>query len=203
MVVSRGKGFMFQKRTEELACFRPEMKSITLSVSGETADTNQPALIQFSSTPLFRLEKCHDKYAHLLKKRDMEYVIPIVNYLINHSGHIAYLGGDVVRNLCLRGRKEYKSINIIAILAEDDLYRYSSVMNNIISSNDGAFSLGMRYRVKKNRTRNSFSEIASARYILEARYEGIEKLLAVFRPAPIELDLTTREKFFQCFGLEV
>ena len=194
---------MIQNRTEELAGFRPEKKSISTSVSGEPADNKQPALIQFSSNPLFRLEKCPDKYSHLLRKRDLEYVIPIVNYFINHSGHTAYLSGDVVKNLYLRGRKEYKFINIIVLLDNDDLYRYSGVMNNIISSNDGAFSLGMRYMVRKNRGKGSFSEIASARYILMARYEGIEKLLPFFKPAPIELDLATKEKFSECFGLEV
>jgi hypothetical protein len=202
MSVSRMKELIFNDRTENTAGFRPEKKSISSSLSGGPHDNSQPALVQFSSTPLFRVEKCPDKYAHLLKKRDMEYVIPIVNYFINHSGHVAYLGGEVVKNLYLRGRKEYRSVNILAILSGDELYKYSSVMNNIISSNDGAFSLGMRYRVRKNRGEGSFRDVAIARYILEARFEGIEKLLFPFRPSPIELDLTTREKFYQYFGLE-
>jgi hypothetical protein len=76
-------------------------------------------------------------------------------------------------------------------------------MNNIISANDGAFSLGLKYQVKKNRCEGCFKEIALARYIIEPRLEGPEKLLYPFRPASIELDLTTQQRFSDAFGLEV
>jgi hypothetical protein len=164
---------------------------------------SQPALIQFSSTPLFRLEKCPEKYAHLLKKKDLQNVGPIVNYFINNSGHIAYLGGDVVNNLYLHGRKKYKTLNILVILTSSDVDKYSSIMNNIISSNDGNFSLGFKYRVRKNRCEGCFKEIANNRYIIEPRLEGPEKLLYPFRPAAIELDLTTQNRFSQVFGVKV
>jgi hypothetical protein len=130
-------------------------------------------------------------------------IAPIVNYFIGNSGHVAYLGGDVVKNLYLGGRKRYKTINILALLTSADIDKYSCIMNNIISANDGAFSLGLKYQVKKNRCEGCFKEIALARYIIEPRLEGPEKLLYPFRPAAIELDLTTQQRFSDTFGLEV
>ncbi len=170
---------------------------------GSTHSDSQPALIQFSSTPLFRLEKCPEKYAHLLKKKDRQNIGPIVNYFISNSGHIAYLGGDVVSNLYLHGRRKYKTVNILVILTGSDVDKYSSIMNNIISSNDGDFSLGFKYHVRKNRGEGCFKEIANGGYIIEPRLEGPEKLLYPFRPASIELDLTTQDRFSQVFGVEV
>jgi len=171
-------------------------KSLYAFFPGTTPPAMQPALLHFNSTPLFRLEKCREKYAHLLKKKDMEQIGPIVNYFINNSGHVAYLGGDVINNLYLRGKKRtYRTINILAIVTTGDLHKYSAIMNNIISSNDGAFSLGLKYWVRKNRKESCFSDIALARYIIEPRLEGPEKLLSLFKPASIELDFTTNERF--------
>jgi len=164
---------------------------------------DHPSLIHFSSTPLFRLESSPDTYAHLLKNKDAVQVGPIVNYFIGNSGHVAYLGGEVVKNLYLRGRKQYKTINILAILTSADIDKYSCIMNNIISANDGAFSLGLKYQVKKNRCEGCFKEIALARYVIEPRLEGPEKLLYPFRPSSIELDLTTQQMFSDAFGIEV
>jgi hypothetical protein len=152
--------------------------------------------------PLFRLEKDHQTFAHILKKKDVVNIGPIVNYFIRHSGHAAYLGGEAVRNLYLHGRKKYKGLNILAILTAQDVEKYAAVMNNIISSNDGAFSLGFKFTVRKNRCDGCFKEIALARYVLEPRLEGLEKLLYLFRPSSIELDLTSQEKFSQYFGAE-
>jgi len=176
---------------------------MTTFFSRTAHDDSKPALIQFSSTPLFRLEKCPDKYAHLLKKKDLQNIGPIVNYFINHSGHFAYLGGDVVSNLYLHGRRKYKTLNILVILTGPDVDKYAHIMNNIISSNDGDFSLGFKYHVRKNRGEGCFKEIACGRYIIEPRLEGPEKLLYPFRPAAIELDLTTQSRFSQVFGVEV
>jgi hypothetical protein len=164
---------------------------------------NQPSFIHFSSMPLFALERDHQTYAHLLKKKDVVNIAPIVNYFIRHSGHPAYLGGDAVRNLYLHGKKKYKTLNILAILSAQDVEKYSAIMNNIVSSNDGAFSLGFKYRVRKNRCEGCFKEIALARYVIEPRLEGPEKLLYPFRPSAIELDLTTPQRFSLAFGVEM
>jgi hypothetical protein len=185
------------------ASSRPVKKGISAFFPKHPADGNPPALIYFSETPLFRLEKCAEKYAHLLKKKDMEYIGPIVNYLINNSGQVAFLAGDVVRNLYLFGRRKYKTIGILAILTAGDVYKYSGVMNNIISSNDGAFSMGFKYLVKKNRLDGCFKNIAVERYIIEQRLEGPAKLLSPFKPTPIELDLTTQSRFSGAFGVEL
>ena len=182
---------------------RPEKKGISAFFPKDPVDGNQPALIHFSETPLFRLEKCAEKYAHLLKKKDMEYIGPIVNYLINNSGQVAFLAGDVVRNLYLFGKRKYKTIGILAILTARDIDKYSGVMNNIISSNDGAFSMGFKYLVRKNRLDGFFKDIAHERYVIEQRLEGPAKLLYPFKPAPIELDLTTQSRFSRAFGVEL
>jgi hypothetical protein len=182
---------------------RPGGKSMAAFFSGASVADSQPALIQFSSAPLFRLEKCPEKYAHLLKKKDLQNIGPIVNYFINNSGHTAYLGGDVVNNLYLRGRRKYRTLSILVILTISDVDKYSSIMNNIISSNDGDFSLGFKYHVRKNRGESCFKEIAFNRYVIEPRLEGPEKLLYPFRPAAIELDLTAQDRFSQVFGVEV
>jgi hypothetical protein len=180
-----------------------QKKGISAFLSQGPLHVDHPSLIHFSSTPLFRLESSPDKYAHLLKNKDAVQIGPIVNYFIGNSGHVAYLGGDVVKNLYLRGRKRYKAINILAILTSADIDKYSCIMNNIISANDGAFSLGLKYLVKKNRCEGCFKEIALARYIIEPRLEGPEKLLYPFRPSSIELDLTTQQRFSDAFDLEV
>jgi hypothetical protein len=182
----------------------PEKRTISAFFSKDSLDDNHPSLIHFSSTPLFRLEKSPETYAHLLKNKDLIHIGPIVNYFIGNSGHVVFLGGEAVKNLYLQGRRRYKALNILAILAGyDDVDRYSSIMNNIISSNDGAFSMGLKYRVKKNRSDGCFKDIAQARYIIEPRLEGPEKLLYPFRPATIELDLTTQHRFSHVFGVEV
>jgi hypothetical protein len=185
------------------ASARPETKSISAFFPKEPLDGHQPALIYFSSTPLFRLEQCSGKYAHLLKEKDLKNIGPIVDYFLNNSGHVAFLAGDVVRNLYLSGKRKYKTISILAILTSYDVDKYSSIMNNIISSNDGAFSMGFKYRVRKNRSESCFRDIAHERYIVEPRLEGPEKLLFLFRPAAIELDLTTQSRFSSVFGVEV
>ena len=199
---------MFQHKTEGMTRYtsqtqeKPEDKIVPTFFSKASFDDNIPALIHFSSTPLFRLEKTPEKYAHLLKKKDQENIVPIVNYFINKSGYVAYLGGDVVKNLYLCGRRRYKAINLLAILTCSDVDKYSCIMNNIISSNDGEFSLGFKYRVRKNRTEGCFKDIAQARYLIEPRLEGPEKLLFPFRPATIELDLTTENRFSDFFGID-
>ncbi len=168
--------------------------------SKDPLDVNCPSLIHFSTTPLFKLDQNSETYAHLLKKKDVEHVGPIIRYLISRSGHVAYLGGDAIKNLYIRGKKKYKALTILAILASnDDVDRYSNVMNNIISSNDGAFSMGLKYRVKKNRCDGCFKDIAQARYVIEPRLEGPEKLLYPLRSSSIELDLTTQERFSHAF----
>ncbi len=178
-------------------------KSLSAFFSHRHLDVNHPSLIHFSTTPLFRLEKSAEKYAHLLKKKDVEHIGPIVNYFISHSGHVIYLGGDAVKNLYLHGKKKYKSLTMLAILTGDDVDKYASTMNNIISSNDGAFSMGLKYRVRKNRSDGCFKDIALARYVIEPRLEGPEKLLYPLRSSAIELDLTTRHRFSHAFGIEV
>jgi len=164
-------------------------------------DVNHPSLIHFSSTPLFRLEQYPEKYVHLVKKKDHQHIASIVNYLIGKSGHVVYLGGDAVINLYLRGRKKYRSLNILAILTDSDIDNYTSILNNIISSNDGVFSMGQKYRVRKNRDSGCFKDIALARYVIEPRLEGPEKLLYPFRSSPIELDFTTEFRFSHAFRL--
>jgi hypothetical protein len=182
---------------------RQAQKSISAFFPKDSMDANQPALIFSSPTPLFRLEKCPEKYSHLLKKKDMINVGPIVNYFINNSGQVAFLAGDVVKNLYLHGRRKYRVINILTILTSLDVEKYSGIMNNIISSNDGAFSMGFKYWVRKNRDEGCFRDIALGRYIIEPRLEGPEKLLFPFRPAAIELDLTTQIRFSAAFGVDV
>jgi len=176
----------------------PEKKRFLFFSQGPP-DVNHPSLIHFSSTPLFRLEQCPEKYVHLLKKKDHQHIGPIVNYFIGKSGHVVYLGGDAVINLYLRGRKKYRLLNIVAILTGSEIDNYTSVLNNIISSNDGIFSMGQKYRIRKNRNNGCFKDIAVARYVIEPRLEGPEKLLYPFRASPIELDLTTQQRFTQAF----
>ncbi len=178
-------------------------KSLSAFFSHGHLDVNHPSLIHFSSTPLFRLENSSEKYAHLLKKKDVEHVGPIVNYFISHSGHVVYLGGDAVKNLYFHGKKKYKSLTMLAILSGDDVDTYASTLNNIISSNDGAFSMGLKYRVRKNRNDGCFKEIALARYVIEPRLEGPEKILYPLRSSAIELDLTTYNRFSHAFGIDV
>ena len=185
------------------ASARQDMKSISAFLPGSPADGNQPALIYFSSTPLFRLEDAPEKYAHFLRRKDVVNLDPIVRYFIRTSGHVAFLAGDVVRSLYLYGKKKYKTINILAILSDGDVDKYSALMNNIISSSDGQFSLGFKYRVRKNRGEGCFKGIACARYIVEPRLEGLEKLFYPFRPAAVELDLTSRGRFCSAFGGEL
>jgi len=200
---------MVQNSTKELsghasrAAEQPLKKGISAFLSQGPLHIDHPSLIHFSSTPLFRLERSSDTYAHLLKNKDAVQIGPIVNYFIGNSGHVAYLGGEVVKNLYLRGRKSYKTINILAILTSADIDKYACIMNNIISANDGAFSLGLKYQVKKNRCEGCFKDIALARYVIEPRLEGPEKLLYPFRPSSIELDLTTQQMFSDAFGIEV
>lgn len=199
---------MFGHRTKELtehpesAVERPEGRTTSVFAYKAGLDDSHPSLIHFSSTPLFRLENDPGKYLHLLKKKDTEHIGPIVNYLIRNSGHVAYLGGDAVKNLYLYGRKKYKALNILAILSDsDEVDKYSGIMNNIISSNDGAFSMKLKYRVRKNRCDGCFRDIAQARYIIEPRLEGPEKLLYPLRSSTIELDITTRKTFSEAFGI--
>jgi hypothetical protein len=122
---------------------------LTFALREAPLDDFQPSLIHFSSTPLFRLENCPEKYSHLLKKKGVEYIGPIVNYFISKSGHIVYLGGDVVKNLYFHGKKNYKVLNLLAILTSQDVDKYSSIMNSIISSSDGAFSMCFKYQIRK------------------------------------------------------
>ena len=199
---------MVQHNTEHLigylnqASELPKKKKISAFFFKDLLDVNHPSLIHFSSMPLFKLEKNPDKYAHLLKKKDREHIVPIVNYLISNSEHAIYLGGDAVKNLYLNGKRKYKSLNILAILTTYDVEKISHILNNIISSNDGAFSMRLKYRVRKNRCNSCFKDVALARYIIEPRLEGPEKLLYPFRAAAIELDLTTHHRFSQAFGVE-
>ncbi len=199
---------MVQHKTEQLTGYPeqaselPKKKNISAFFSKDPLDVNHPSLIHFSSTPLFKLEKNPEKYAHLLKKKDREHIVPIVNYFIGNSGHVIYLGGEAVKNLYLHGKRKYKSLNILAILTTCEVEKFSHILNNIISSNDGAFSMRLKYRVRKNRCDGCFKDIAIARYIIEPRLEGPEKLLYPFRAAAIELDLTTQHKFSQAYGVE-
>lgn len=53
--------------------------------------------------------------------------------------------------------------------------KYSGVINNILSSNDGAFFDGLnKYLVRKNRKESCFGDIADERYILEPRLEVLK-----------------------------
>lgn len=201
---------MLERKTEYQAEY-PERVSVPREGTGAAVfpppalpGADSPSLIHFSSTPLFRLEKNPETYAHLLKKKDTDNVVPIINYFIGNSGHALYLAGDAVKNLYLHGkRKKYKTLHMLAILTDADADKYASIMNCIISANDGAFSLGLRYRIRKNRCDGCFREIAHARYAIEPRLVGPEKLLYPFRPSTIELDLTTRDRFSRAFGIEV
>jgi hypothetical protein len=177
--------------------------SLSAFFSQSPPDVNHPSLIHFSSMPLFKLETSPERYVHLLKKKDQEQIRPIVNYFISKVGHVVYLGGDAVRSLALSGRRQYKVLNILAIMTSSDIEKYSSILNNIISSNDGAFSMGLRYWIRKNRNDGCFKDIALARYIIEPRLEGLEKLLYLLRSSSIELDLTTQHAFSLAFGHEL
>ncbi len=166
-------------------------------------NSDHPSLIHFSSTPLFRLETAPEKYAHLLKKKDVEHIGPLINYFIRNSGHAVYLGGEAVKNIYFHGRKKYKALTLLAVVTGEDVDKYAGIMNNIISSNDGAFSMGMKYRVRKNRGEGCFKDIALARYIIEPRLEGPEKLLYPLRSSTIELDITSQLRFSHAFGLRL
>ncbi len=179
-----------------------EAAPIILSPADLNAD--RPSLIHFSRTPLFRLEKSPETYLHLLKKKDADNVVPIINYFIGNAGRAVYLAGDAVWNLYFRGRrKKYKTLSMLAIVADDDAEKYAWILNNIITSNDGAFSLGLRYRVRRNRSHGGFRDIACARYAIEPRLVGLELLLYLFRPSTIELDIITRSAFSSAFGIDV
>jgi hypothetical protein len=190
-------------RPEGQAAEPPASQATRFFQTQRALKSDQPSLIHFSSMPLFRLEKDHETFAHILKKKDVENVGPVVNYFIRQPGHSAYLGGDAVRNLYLLGkRKKYKVLNMLAILTASEVDTCEAVMNNIISSNDGAFSLGFKFTVRKNRCDGCFRDVALARYVIEPRLEGPEKLLYPFRSSPIEVDLTTHQRFIQVFGVE-
>ena len=198
----------FHKIEDMTGC--PERISEVLSIKRIAAfpshgpvNADHPSLLHVKSFHLFRLEKCPETYSHLLKKKDTEYVVPLVNYFIGEAGRAVYVGGDAVKNLYVHGRKRYKWLNILAVLPGDDLDRCSCMMNNIISSNDGAFSMGFRYRVNKNRQEGCFKEVSQARYVIEPRLEGPEKLLYPFRASTIELDLISPLGFSRAFGVEV
>ena len=178
------------------------LKRIAAFLSPGSVNAEHPSLLRLRSTRLFRLDKYPESYSHLLKKKDAEYIGPLVNYFIGEAGRVVYLGGDAVVNLYVHNRKRYKSLNILAVMPGDDLDRCSCMMNNIISSNDGAFSIGFRYRVKKNRQEGCFKEVSQARYIIEPRLEGPEKLLYPFRASTIELDLISPLGFAHAFGVE-
>jgi len=179
------------------------LKRIAAFLSHGPVNADHPSLLHLRSIHLFRLDKSPETYSHLLKKKDTEYIGPLVNYFIGEAGSVVYLGGDAVKNLYIHGKKRYKSLNILAVMTGDDLDRCSCMMNNIISSNDGAFSMGFRYRLKKNRQEGCFKEVSQARYIIEPRLEGPEKLLYPFRASTIELDLTSLLGFSRSFGVEV
>jgi hypothetical protein len=186
------------------ATVRKTKKSISLFFLKGSKEVNKPELMFLSQTPLFRLGKSPDEYSHLLKRKDLINIGPILSYFTNNSRQTAFLAGDVVKNLHSYGRRKYRVINILTILAgPDDIEKYSGIMNNIISSNDGAFSLGFKYWVKKNRADGCFRDIALGRYIIEPRLEGVEKLFFLFRPAAIEVDLTTRSRFSAAFGVDM
>lgn len=85
------------------------------------------------------------------------------------------------------GGKNYQSLNNLALLSALEADSFAAVMNNIILSNDGAFSLGINYTVRKSRPESCFQEITLSRYIIEPRLEGIEKLLP-FRPSAMQID---------------
>jgi len=199
---------VFQKTENMTGCTRPvsewrSKKRRTGFFSQKDVNKGRSALVHVNSTPLFRLEKDLEIYSHLLKKKDKDYVVPLVNYFIGRAGNTVFLGGEAVKNFYFHGKKRYRSLNILAVIFEDDLERCSCMMNNIISSNDGAFSIGFRYWVKKNRQDGCFKEISHARYIIEPRLEGLEKLLHPFRASTIELDLISPFRFSHACGIEV
>jgi len=177
-------------------------KRFTDFLSRGPVNANHPSLLHLNSHHLFRLYKYPQTYSHLLKKKDEEYVGPLVNYFIGEPNRVVYLCGEAVKNLYVHGRKRYKCLTLLAVMPDDDLDRCSALMNNIISSNDGAFSMGFRYRVKKNRQAGCFKDVSLARYIIEPRLEGPEKLLYPFRASAIELDLTSPLGFSHAFGVE-
>jgi hypothetical protein len=206
--IKRNIVMAFQKTEDMTGCPRPVSESqckkrISGFFSHKPVINWHTALVHINSAPLFRLEKNPEKYMHFLKKKDKDYVVPLINYFIGQSGAMVYLGGDAVKNLYLHGRKRYRSLNILVVISEDDLEQCSCMMNNIISSNDGAFSMGFRYRLKKNRQDGCFKEISQARYIIEPRLEGPEKLLYLFRASTIELDLISPFRFSNELGLKV
>lgn len=178
-------------------------KTIFSLLPGFPSDHHHPELTYASPMPLFRLEKCPEKYSHLLKKKDLINAGHVINYFVLHSGQVAFMAGDAVNNLYVHGKKKYGRINLLVILTTSDMEKYSGILNNIISSNDGSFSMGLKYRVRKNRGEGCFRDVAQARYIIEPRLEGLERLFFLFRPAVIELDLITRNRFTSAFGIEV
>lgn len=178
-------------------------KTIVSFFSRFPSDPHRPELTHSSPMPLFRLEKCHEKHTHLLKKKDLINAGPIINYFIHNSGQVAYMAGDAVNNFYIHRKRRYSRINILVVLTTSDMEKYSGILNNIISSNDGAFSMGQKYWVRKNRSEGCFRDIAQARYVIEPRLESIEKILFLFRPAAIELDLITQNRFSAAFGMDV
>ena len=177
-----------------------DMGTIAAFFSKGPVHTGHPSLLQLKSHLLFRLEKCPEAYAHLLKDKDKEFIAPLVNYFIGETNRVVYLGGDAVKNHYVHGRKRYRLLNMLAVMSVDDLDRCACMMNNIISSNDGAFSMGFRYRVRKNRLEGCFKEASQARYLIEPRLEGPEKLLYLFRASCIELDLISPLRFSDACG---
>ncbi len=178
-------------------------KTVVSFFSRFPSNPHLPELTYSSPMPLFRLEKLHEKHSHLLKKKDLINVGPIINYFMHNSGQVAYMAGDAVNNFYIHGKRRYNRINILVVLTTSDMEKYSGILNNIISSNDGAFSMGRRYWVRKNRGEGCFRDIAQARYIIEPRLEGVEKLLFLFRATAIELDLITQNRFSAVFGMDV
>ncbi len=178
-------------------------RTIFSLLSGFPSDHHHPELTYSSPMPLFRLEKCPEKYSHLLKKKDFINAGPVINYFVLNSGQVVFMAGEAVNNHYIHGRKKYSRINILVVLTTSDMEKYTGILNNIISSNDGAFSMGLKYWVRKNRGEGYFRDHAQGRYIIEPRLEGIEKLFFPFRPAVIELDLITQNRFSATFGIDV
>lgn len=177
-------------------------KSVFSFLWSGSADHHKPELT-YSNPPLFRVEKCAENYSHLLKKKDVINVGPIINYFVKNSEQAAFLAGDVVNNHYMYGKRKYSRITILVILTTLDMEKYSGILNNIISSNDGAFSMGFKYWVRKNRGESCFKDDAQGRYIVEPRLEGIERLLFPLRPTAIELDLITKNRFYAAFGIDI
>ncbi len=200
---------LFGQKTKDLTeqtepgAHKPAHRTPSIFSYKSQLNHNHPSLIHFSSMPLFRVETDPEKYLHLLKKKDTEFICPIVHYLIRNSGQTAYLGGDAVKNLYLQGKKKYKRLNILALLStSEEVDKYAGIFNNIISANDGAFSMKLRYRVSKNRCEGCYKDLAQARYLIEPRLQGCEKLLYPLRASTIELDITTQKRFAEVFGIE-